>query len=115
MLTSDMNSTFHLSVWQEEHSVFDVEFTASGPAEVQMALENLHQLLNRFAPGEAKPTADLPAKPEPAVLVCWETAAPRRRDIGGWWTVFGIRTRHVTHWMPLPAPPGEEEPPHGAL
>ena len=67
MLTSDMNSTFHLSVWQEEHSVFDVEFTASGPAEVQMALENLHQLLNRFAPGEAKPTADLPAKPEPAV------------------------------------------------
>ena len=49
-----------------------------------------------------------------AVLVCWETAAGERRDIGGWWTVFGIRTRHVTHWMPLPAPPGEEGP-HGGL
>ena len=55
-----------------------------------------------------------------AVLVCWKDSAgerrvePGRRDIGGWWRVLGTRTKHVTHWMPLPAPP-EEEGPHGAL
>ena len=28
-------------------------------------------------------------------------------DINGWWKVYGTRTKSVTHWMPLPEPPGE--------
>lgn len=27
------------------------------------------------------------------------------RDIDGWWRVYGTRTKKVSHWMPLPAPP----------
>ena len=23
-------------------------------------------------------------------------------DVGGWWRVFGTRTKNVTHWMPMP-------------
>lgn len=30
-----------------------------------------------------------------------------QRDIGGWWRVYGTRTKSVTHWMPMPDPPGE--------
>lgn len=30
------------------------------------------------------------------------------KDVGGWWRVYGTRTKSVTHWMPMPAPPGEE-------
>ena len=29
------------------------------------------------------------------------------RDLGDWWKVYGTRTKHVTHWMPLPEPPKE--------
>ena len=28
-------------------------------------------------------------------------------DINGWWKVYGTRTKSVTHWMPMPAPPRE--------
>lgn len=28
-------------------------------------------------------------------------------DVGNWWKVYGTRTKRVTHWMPLPAPPRE--------
>ncbi len=27
------------------------------------------------------------------------------KDVGDWWKVYGTRTKHVTHWMPLPEPP----------
>lgn len=30
------------------------------------------------------------------------------KDVGDWWKVYGVRTKHVTHWMPLPEPPKEE-------
>ena len=30
------------------------------------------------------------------------------RDLGDWWKVYGTRTKHVTHWMPLPEPPKED-------
>ena len=30
-------------------------------------------------------------------------------DVNGWWKVYGTRTKHVTHWMPLPEPPAPEE------
>lgn len=29
------------------------------------------------------------------------------RDMGGWWKVYGTRTKRVTHWMPLPEAPGK--------
>lgn len=29
-------------------------------------------------------------------------------DVGGWWKVYGTRTKRVTHWMPLPEPPKED-------
>lgn len=29
------------------------------------------------------------------------------RDVGDWWRVYGTRTKHVTHWMPMPEPPEE--------
>lgn len=28
-------------------------------------------------------------------------------DVNGWWKVYGTRTKHVTHWMPMPEPPKE--------
>ena len=28
-----------------------------------------------------------------------------RRVNDGWWKVFGVRVKDVTHWMPLPDPP----------
>lgn len=30
-------------------------------------------------------------------------------DVNGWWRVYGTRTKNVTHWMPLPEPPKEDE------
>lgn len=30
-------------------------------------------------------------------------------DVNGWWKVYGTRTKAVTHWMPLPEPPKQEE------
>lgn len=30
-----------------------------------------------------------------------------QKDIGGWWRVYGTRTKSVTHWTPMPDPPGE--------
>ena len=32
------------------------------------------------------------------------------RDLGGWWRVYGTRTKRITHWMPLPQPPQEKHP-----
>lgn len=29
------------------------------------------------------------------------------RDLGGWWRVYGTRTKRITHWMPLSQPPKE--------
>lgn len=28
-------------------------------------------------------------------------------DVNGWWKVYGTRTKHVTHWMPMPEPQKE--------
>lgn len=28
-------------------------------------------------------------------------------DVNGWWKVYGTRTKHVTHWMPMPEQPKE--------
>lgn len=30
------------------------------------------------------------------------------RDVNDWWKVYGTRTKKITHWMPLPEPPGED-------
>ena len=30
-------------------------------------------------------------------------------DVGGWWKVYGTRTKAATHWMPMPLPPYEDE------
>ena len=54
----------------------------------------------------------LPERFEP-VLVCREkNGAPHVeqgfKDVGDWWKVYGTRTKYVTHWMPLPAPPEKE-------
>lgn len=45
------------------------------------------------------------------VLVCREGGIVEQgyRDVNGWWKVYGTRTKRVTHWMPLPEPPKEEE------
>lgn len=29
------------------------------------------------------------------------------KDVGGWWKVYGTRTKRVTHWMPMLEPPKE--------
>lgn len=34
-----------------------------------------------------------------------------QRGIGGWWLVYGTRTKSVTHWMPMPDPPVEADSP----
>ena len=31
------------------------------------------------------------------------------KDVGDWWKVYGTRTKNVTHWMPMPEPPKEEQ------
>ena len=52
----------------------------------------------------------LPETFEP-VIVCREVTKDERkveqghRDVNGWWKVYGTRTKHVTHWIPLPEPP----------
>ena len=45
-----------------------------------------------------------------AVIVCREGGKVEQgyRDIGDWWKVYGTRTKKITHWMPLPEPPGED-------
>lgn len=45
------------------------------------------------------------------VIVCREKAKGEFvveagcKDVQDWWKVYGTRTKKVTHWMPLPAPP----------
>ena len=43
------------------------------------------------------------------VIVCRKGGKVEQgtRDVNGWWRVYGTRTKHVTHWMSLPPPPGE--------
>ena len=43
------------------------------------------------------------------VLVCRENRKVEQgfRDVGDWWKVYGTRTKHITHWMPMPEPPKE--------
>jgi hypothetical protein len=72
---------------------------------------------------DAQPTVDaapvwisvkdrLPEKFKP-VIVCREDGKGQPiveqgyKDIGDWWKVYGTRTKHVTHWMPMPEPPKE--------
>lgn len=49
------------------------------------------------------------------VIVCRDGAPGERiveqghKDVGDWWKVYGTRTKRVTHWMPLPEAPKEEE------
>lgn len=46
------------------------------------------------------------------VIVCREDGRVEQgyRDLNGWWKVYGTRTKHVTHWMPMPEPPKETCP-----
>lgn len=54
--------------------------------------------------------------PDPfvSVIVCRDGAPGERiveqghKDVGDWWKVYGTRTKHVTHWAPLPEPPEVE-------
>ena len=41
------------------------------------------------------------------VIVCRRGSAVEsgRRINDGWWKVFGVRVKDVTHWQPLPDPP----------
>lgn len=53
-------------------------------------------------------TERLPETMQP-VIVCRECGKVEQgyKDVGDWWKVYGTRTKHVTHWMPLPQPPEE--------
>ncbi len=44
------------------------------------------------------------------VIVCRKGGKVEQgfRDLNGWWKVYGTRTKNITHWMPLPQPPGGE-------
>lgn len=53
----------------------------------------------------------LPERFKP-VLICREKngkpyVEQGYKDVGEWWKVYGTRTKHITHWMPLPEPPEE--------
>lgn len=45
------------------------------------------------------------------VIVCREGGKVEQgaKDVMDWWRVYGTRTKRVTHWMPLPEPPKEED------
>lgn len=34
--------------------------------------------------------------------------------VNGWWKVYGTNTKSITHWMPMPEPPGKK-PSRGEL
>lgn len=46
-----------------------------------------------------------------AVIVCRVNKEGRKKveagmmDMGGWWKVYGTRTKSVTYWMPMPEAP----------
>lgn len=56
----------------------------------------------------------LPKTFEP-VIVCREIGGGKvkveqgHKDVMEWWKVYGTRTKYVTHWMPLPDPPRDEQ------
>ncbi len=31
-----------------------------------------------------------------------------KRDVNGWWKVYGANVKRVLYWMPIPEPPEEE-------
>ena len=43
------------------------------------------------------------------VIVCREDGKVEQgmKDVGDWWKVYGTRTKHITHWRPLPESPKE--------
>jgi hypothetical protein len=50
------------------------------------------------------------------VMVCRRNQHGRQiveagqKDVRDWWRVYGMRTKSVTHWMPMPEPPEEAHP-----
>lgn len=77
----------------------------------ELALTALRSMPETTKPGWISVKERLPERFEP-VLVCREkNGSPYveqgHKDVGEWWKVYGTRTKHITHWMPLPEPPEE--------
>lgn len=77
----------------------------------ELALTALRSMPETTKPGWISVKERLPERFEP-VLVCREkNGSPYveqgYKDVGEWWKVYGTRTKHITHWMPLPEPPEE--------
>ena len=86
-------------IWKED--IAALEFTLSA----------LRSMPETTKPGWISVKERLPERFEP-VLVCREkNGSPYveqgHKDVGEWWKVYGTRTKHITHWMPLPEPPEE--------
>lgn len=77
----------------------------------ELAITALRSMPETTKPGWISVKERLPERFEP-VLVCREkNGSPYveqgHKDVGEWWKVYGTRTKHITHWMPLPEPPEE--------
>ena len=59
-------------------------------------------------------TADRMPLPFEPVIICREKEKGKWKveqgclEVGGWWKVYGTRTRHIAYWMPMPEPPRKE-------
>lgn len=68
------------------------------------------KLLENGTCGWIPVTERLP-QPLRRVIVCREDGVVEQghKDVGDWWKVYGTRTKKITHWMPLPIAPAEQE------
>lgn len=78
------------------------DFTDSQCARLLEKLQKAEEAIPRWISVEER----LPDCFEP-VIVCRKGGKVEQghRDVNDWWKVYGTRTKHVTHWMPLPKPP----------
>lgn len=82
---------------------------------IPVQADALHELCDLATSRWINVKERLPKTFEP-VIVCREGAEKGSVKVehgylyvNGWWIVYGTRTKHVTHWMPLPKPPAPEE------